>query len=43
MVTLTAGAVACAFAGDGGGFLQGGLPTGIFSHEFGAGGTGPIC
>ena len=43
MVALTAGAVACAFAGDAGGFLQGGPPTGISSHEFGAGGTGPIC
>ena len=43
MVTMTVGAVACAFAGDGGGFLQDGPPTGTFSHELGAGGTGPIC
>ena len=44
MVALTAGAVACALAGDAGGCLQGGPPTGIFSHGFGLGGvTGPIC
>ena len=44
MVALTAGAVACALAGDAGGCLQGGPPTGAFSHGFGLEGvTGPIC
>ena len=44
MVALTAGAVACALAGDAGGCLQGRPPTGAFSHGFGVEGvTGPIC
>ena len=43
MVTLTAGAVACALAGVAGGCLQGGPPTGAFSHGFGVEGvTRPI-
>ena len=44
MVALTAGAVACALAGDAGGCLQGGPSTGVFPHGFGPGGeTGPLC
>ena len=44
MVALTAGAVACALAGDAGGLLQGGLSTGVSPHGFGPGGeTGPLC
>ena len=44
MVALTAGAVACALAGDAGGCLQGGPPTGVFPHGFGPEGeTGPLC
>ena len=43
MVALTAGAVACAFAGDAGGFLQGGPPTGICSMNSGQEGQDPYA
>ena len=35
MVALTAGAVACALAGDAGGCLQGGPSTGVFPMDLG--------